>query len=86
MAAEHWRAVVEGAAARLPKALKINIAVLREDFELLDCRRAKEWVEKLYLKEWGKVLVIPDQHILETWTGIATVEEVFATLVEHLGL
>jgi hypothetical protein len=52
-AAERWRVAVQGAAARLPEALKINVAVLGQDFELLASRRAEEWVEKLHLKERG---------------------------------
>lgn len=85
-ASGRWQAVIEGAAPRLPRALRINIVILGKDFELMACRRAAEWVEKLHLDEGGGALVRPDQHILETWRGIATTEEVFATLAEHSGL
>ncbi len=84
-AARRWQAGIEGAAARLPKALKINVAVWGEAFELLACRRAEEWAEELHLKERGGVLVRPDQHILKTWTDVAPAEDFFATLAEHLG-
>jgi hypothetical protein len=86
MAAERCRAVVQGAVAWLPEALKINIAVLGQDFELLSSRRAEEWVEELHLKEGCGVLVRPDQHILETWMAETTSEDVRETLADHLGL
>jgi hypothetical protein len=85
-AAERWRVVVRGAAARLPEALKIDVAVLGQDFELLASRRAEEWVEKLHLKEGGRVLVRPDQLILETWMAETTSGDVRETLADHLGL
>lgn len=66
--------------------LKINTVVLGGDFEPLSCRRAEEWVEEMYLKEGGGVLLRPDQHILETWREIPAAEEIFNALAEHLGL
>ena len=83
---ERWQSVIEGAAARLPKALKTNIAVLGEDFELLAGGKAGEWVGELHLEEGGGALIRPDQHILGTWRGVPTAGEVFNTLAEHLGL
>jgi len=53
---------------------------------LLTCRKADEWVGELHLKEGGGVLNRRYQHILEAWKVVATAEEVFETLKEHLGL
>jgi hypothetical protein len=83
---ERWQSVIEGAAARLPKALKTNIAVLGEDFEMLAGGKAEERVGELHLEAGGGALIRPDQHILETWREVPTAGEVFNTLAEHLGL
>jgi hypothetical protein len=85
-ASERWQSVIEGAAARLPRALKTNIAVLGEDFEMLAGGKAGEWVGELHLEEGRGALIRPDQHILERWREVPTAGEVFNTLAEHLGL
>jgi hypothetical protein len=85
-ASERWQSVIEGAAARPPKVLKTNIAVLGEHFGLLACGKAEEWVGELRLEEGGGTLIRPDQHVLETWREVPTAEEVFNTLAEHLSL
>lgn len=84
---EHWHSVIEEAALLgCRKALKTDIAVLEENFELLAYGKAEEWVRELQLDEGGGSLIRPDQHILETWREVPTAGEVFNTLAEHLGL
>jgi hypothetical protein len=59
-AAERWQELARHVAAGLPGSLKINVAVLEDDFELLAGREADEWVEGLHPKDGGGLLIRPD--------------------------
>jgi len=86
----HWSNVLSELQHFLPKSarstLKINAAVLGEDFELVGGARRKEWIVGLQLEHGAAVLVRPDQHILNCYGVETKVEEVAKGLIAHLGL
>ena len=86
----HWSNVLSELQHFLPKSarstLKINAAVLGEDFELVGGARRKEWIVGLQLEHGAAVLVRPDQHILNCYGVETKVEEVTKGLIAHLGL
>lgn len=88
--AVHWNELMAELRSQLPKAaalsLKINSAVLGEDFQLVPGARKNEWVMGLQLDHGGAVLVRPDQHILNCYGRDTGVGEVLKGLVGHLGL
>ena len=68
------------------KRLKINAAILGEDFELVAGARRNEWVMGLQLERGGAVLVRPDQHILNCYGVETKVDEMVTGLAGHLRL
>jgi hypothetical protein len=88
--ATHWSNVLSELPSNLPrsagKGLKINGAILGEDFELIGGARRNEWVMGLQLEHGAAVLVRPDQHILNCYGLETKVDEVAEGLVAHLGL
>jgi hypothetical protein len=88
--ASHWSSVLSELRSHLPKSatprLKINSAVLGEDFELVPGARKNEWIMGLQLEHGGAVLVRPDQHILNCYGKETRVGEVARGLMHHLGL
>ena len=85
-ASERWPSVIEGASARLLKALKTYIAVLGAGCRAAGLREGREVGWELHLEEGGGALIRPDQHILETSREVPTAEEVLNALAEQLGL
>jgi hypothetical protein len=86
----HWSNVLSELQSYLPKSagkgLKVNAAVLGEDFELVCGARRNEWIMGLQLEHGAAVLVRPDQHILNCYGVETKVEEVAKGLIAHLGL
>lgn len=76
---------VEQIKAEMPSALKLNVVVLDEDFEVVMGKKGIEWMKEMGLKEGGAVLVRPDQHILALF-GKGDLGQVTTVLKEHLGI
>lgn len=83
--ADHWKEATARLRSRFPKSLKINTAVLGQDFELVLGARKNEWVMGLQLNHGAAVMVRPDQHILNCYGKETSVEEVIEGLRSHLG-
>lgn len=86
---ERWYQVLTELKTKLPKgtgALKIKLATLGVDFDLVPGMRAEEWLKGMQLESGGAVLVRPDQHILNTFTRETTANQALHDLVQHLGL
>ena len=82
---KNWLAALEEAKIGLPTKLKVNIAVLNEDFQIVEGVKKTEWVTEMGLSEGGAVLVRPDQHILDVFGKVDSVR-VTESLQQHLGL
>lgn len=80
---QSWISAIEKAKAALPSALKLNVAVLEEHYEIVEGEKGREWVREMKLEVDGGVLVRPDQHILAVLEERGSLREV---LEEHLGL
>lgn len=83
--AESWKEVLEAVREAVPEGLKINVAVLEEDFEIVEGEKGSEWVKKMRLDVGGGVLVRPDQHILAPFEK-ADRGVMVRALKEHVGL
>jgi hypothetical protein len=83
---QRWRMLCEEIRSMLPPTLKINLAVLGEDFELLNGGDAEMWVTEMGLDDGGAVLVRPDQHILAIFPAQTTADTAERALEGHLGL
>ena len=83
--AESWKAVLGGVREHLPEKLKINVAVLDQDFEIQAGERGSEWLKAMLLDSGGGILVRPDQHILALMEK-AEESVMVGALKEHLGL
>ncbi|KAH9210423.1 3-propionate hydroxylase [Leptodontidium sp. 2 PMI_412] len=88
--AAHWPALFSELRLRLAKSnartLKINTAILGQDFNLIPGARANEWVMGMQLEHGAAVLVRPDQHILNCYGAGTKVDEVLEGLLGHLGV
>jgi hypothetical protein len=80
-----WAEVVQDTRRELLSGLKINVAVLSDDFEIVEGSKSDDWAKEMGLSEGGAVLVRPDQHILELFEK-ADAGQVIAALKGHLGL
>ncbi|PMD30074.1 3-propionate hydroxylase [Hyaloscypha variabilis F] len=87
----HWSNVLSELRSNLlpksvSKGLKVNAAILGEDFDLVAGARKNEWIMGLQLERGGAVLVRPDQHILNCYGVDTYVDEIAKGLATHLGL
>jgi hypothetical protein len=82
---QRWISAIDEAKAELPSALKLNVSVLDDDFEIVEGQRGREWIREMRLEVDGAVLVRPDQHILAV---LAKDEggKLREVLSEHLGV
>ncbi|KAL4953470.1 FAD binding domain-containing protein [Aspergillus filifer] len=88
--AEKWDAILNETRNALPDlvkaGLKINLAVLKVDFEVQPGKTGEEWVELMKLKCGQATLVRPDQHIQAVFGPESTATaELIGALKEHLG-
>jgi hypothetical protein len=51
---------LEQVRTQIPTPLKVNLAIVGNDFELVQSKRAEMWVKGMGLKEGGTVLVRAD--------------------------
>ncbi|KAG4438937.1 hypothetical protein IFR05_005563 [Cadophora sp. M221] len=88
--AAHWSVLFSELRLRLAKSnartLKINTAILGQDFNLVPGARANEWVMGMQLEHGAAALVRPDQHILNCYGARTKVDEVLKGLLGHLGV
>jgi len=88
--AAEWTALFSELRLRLAKSnartLKINIAALGKDFNLVAGARANEWVMGMQLEHGSAVLVRSDQHILNCYSAGTKVDELLEGLLGHLGV
>jgi hypothetical protein len=82
---EGWLEAVERAKTEMPSALKINVAVMEEDFEIVEGQRKIEWVREMGLEKGVAALIRPDQHILALF-GEVNSSSMVEALKDHLGL
>jgi hypothetical protein len=82
---KHWSNVLQRLRVQVPPQLKINSAILEDDFYLVKGKRSEECVMGFQLDRGGAVMVRPDQHILGCYGIDSGVKEVVRGLFEHLG-
>ena len=81
-----WQEILVDARVALPASLKVNVAVLDQDFELLNGNYGDEWKQEMGLNDGGAVLVRPDQHILAILSTQTTADMFGQAIERHLGL